>query len=88
MSARQSVITCYTRGNPEEGRSVTLCTLLQAEVNLPLGLDMANWSPFNFDKYSLFNLGPVVIQNYQEAILAIFMNSNISLILKSCFSFV
>lgn len=59
-----------------------------AEVNLPLVLDIANWSPFNFDKYTLFNLGPAVIQNYQEATLTIFMNSNISLILESCCFFV
>lgn len=57
-------------------------------LNLPLGPDPANWGPFNFDKYSLFNLGPAVIQKHQEATLAIFMKPNISLILKSCCSFV
>lgn len=88
MSVEQYVNTCYTHAGPEEGRSVTLWFLLKAEVNLPLGSDMVNWSPFNFDKYSLFNLRPAVIQNYQEATLAIFMNPNISLITKSCCSFV
>lgn len=61
---------------------------MYAGVNLPLGLDMVNLSPFNFDKYSLFNLEPVVTQNYQEATWAIFMNSNSSLIFRSCFPFV
>lgn len=88
MSAQRCVNTCYSHAGPEEGRSVTLCFCRRLKVNLPLGPDMANWSPFNFDKYSLFNLGPAVIQNYQEATLAIFMNPHISLILKSCCSFV
>lgn len=52
-----------------------------------LGPDMANCSLFNFDKYRLFNLGPAVIQNYQEATRAKFMNPNISLVLKSCCSY-
>lgn len=64
---------------------VVCCRL---KSNLPLGSDVVNWSPFSFDKYSFFNLGPAVIQNYQEATLTIFMNPNISLIAKPCCSFV
>lgn len=63
------------------------CVPAEGEANLPPGSDTANWSPFNFDKYSFFNLGPAVIQNYQEATWAVFMNPDISLILKSCCSF-
>lgn len=83
-ACKHLLYSCCSRG----GQQCHTVFLLKAGVNLPPGPDMANWSPFNFDKYSLFNLGPAVIQNYQEATLAIFMNPNISLILKSCCSFV
>ena len=83
-ACKHLLYSCWSRG----GQKCCTVFLLEAEASLPLGPDTANWSPFNFDKYSLFNLGPAVIQNYQEATLAIFMNPNISLILKSCCSFV
>ena len=86
--AQPRVNTCYSPAGPEEGRSVTPAFCCRRGLNLPLVPDTTNRSPFNFDKYSPFNLGPGLIQNHQEATLAIFMNPNISLILKSCCSFV
>lgn len=83
----QHVNTCYTHADPEEGRSVAQCFRSRLQW-ISLWPDMAIWSTFNFDKYSLFNLVPAVIQKYQEATWALFMNPNISLILKSCCFFV